>query len=237
MLGRARANTNPSCRMAICTFRPGRDSGCFLLSRLPWLTPVSVRLLFGWLRRHGFLSAQRVSDYHAAADGICPLRTHQSGQLLSASCAADPATSLRNPGVCDSAVPRQREAIPLEGTLAQACRSRTITKFSPLPRQRYPVRECCGPSRSGNTSISYSRSSTSGCAGRFLCPPPNLHSLVLCGAAFLWRCILHFHSGAGSMRTNYGTDTRFDSILLGCVFAIAASPCSKTLCTTGSCDG
>jgi peptidoglycan/LPS O-acetylase OafA/YrhL len=39
-----------------------------------------------------------------------------------------------------------------------------------------------------------------------------------------WRCILHFHFHADSIRTYYATDTRFDSILLGCVFAIAANP-------------
>lgn len=51
--------------------------------------------------------------------------------------------------------------------------------------------------------------------------------LGLCAAALAWRCVLHFHLGAGSMRTNYGTDTRFDSILLGCVFAIVANPVLK----------
>jgi len=48
--------------------------------------------------------------------------------------------------------------------------------------------------------------------------------LTLCAAALAWRCILHFHFGADPVRTYYGTDTRFDSILLGCVFAIVANP-------------
>ena len=46
----------------------------------------------------------------------------------------------------------------------------------------------------------------------------------MCAAALAWRCILHFHFHAGSIRTYYGTDTRFDSILLGCIFAIVANP-------------
>jgi peptidoglycan/LPS O-acetylase OafA/YrhL len=48
--------------------------------------------------------------------------------------------------------------------------------------------------------------------------------LTLCAAALAWRCILHFHFHASDLRTYYGTDTRFDSILFGCVFAIVANP-------------
>jgi peptidoglycan/LPS O-acetylase OafA/YrhL len=48
--------------------------------------------------------------------------------------------------------------------------------------------------------------------------------LILCAAALIWRCVLHFHFNASVLRTYYGTDTRFDSILLGCVFAIVANP-------------
>jgi peptidoglycan/LPS O-acetylase OafA/YrhL len=41
----------------------------------------------------------------------------------------------------------------------------------------------------------------------------------------VWRCILHyFHFHASFVHTYYGTDTRFDSILFGCVFAIVANP-------------
>lgn len=48
--------------------------------------------------------------------------------------------------------------------------------------------------------------------------------LTLCAAALAWRCILHFHFHASFIRTYYATDTRFDSILFGCVFAIVANP-------------
>lgn len=48
--------------------------------------------------------------------------------------------------------------------------------------------------------------------------------LMLCAAALAWRCILHFHFHADVVRTFYATDTRFDSILFGCVFAIVANP-------------
>jgi peptidoglycan/LPS O-acetylase OafA/YrhL len=48
--------------------------------------------------------------------------------------------------------------------------------------------------------------------------------LALCVGALAWRCVLHFHLGAPSIRTYYGTDTRFDSILLGSLFAIVANP-------------
>jgi peptidoglycan/LPS O-acetylase OafA/YrhL len=48
--------------------------------------------------------------------------------------------------------------------------------------------------------------------------------LMLCAAVLLWRCILSFHFHADMLRTYYATDTRFDSILFGCVFAIIASP-------------
>ncbi len=48
--------------------------------------------------------------------------------------------------------------------------------------------------------------------------------LALCAAALAWRCLLHFHFDASFIRTYYATDTRFDSILFGCVFAIIANP-------------
>jgi peptidoglycan/LPS O-acetylase OafA/YrhL len=48
--------------------------------------------------------------------------------------------------------------------------------------------------------------------------------LALCAAALAWRCILHFYFHASSVRTYYGTDARFDSILFGCVFAVIANP-------------
>jgi peptidoglycan/LPS O-acetylase OafA/YrhL len=48
--------------------------------------------------------------------------------------------------------------------------------------------------------------------------------LTLCGAALAWRIVLHYYFHAPFIRTFYGTDTRFDSILLGCVFAVIANP-------------
>ena len=48
--------------------------------------------------------------------------------------------------------------------------------------------------------------------------------LGLCVAVLAWRCLLHFHFHAGLTRVYYGTDTRFDALLFGCVFAIIASP-------------
>jgi peptidoglycan/LPS O-acetylase OafA/YrhL len=48
--------------------------------------------------------------------------------------------------------------------------------------------------------------------------------LTLCAAALAWRCILSFHFHADIIRTYRATDTRFDSILFGCVFAIVANP-------------
>jgi peptidoglycan/LPS O-acetylase OafA/YrhL len=48
--------------------------------------------------------------------------------------------------------------------------------------------------------------------------------IALCAGALVWRCVLRFHFELDSVRTFYGTDTRFDSILFGCVFAIIANP-------------
>ncbi len=48
--------------------------------------------------------------------------------------------------------------------------------------------------------------------------------LALCAAALAWRCVLRFHFHADISRTFYATDARFDSILLGCIFAIVANP-------------
>ena len=48
--------------------------------------------------------------------------------------------------------------------------------------------------------------------------------LALCGATLAWRCILHFQFHSDFTRIYYATDTRFDSILFGCVFAVAANP-------------
>jgi len=48
--------------------------------------------------------------------------------------------------------------------------------------------------------------------------------LILCAAALAWRCVLHYHFHVEFIHTFSATDTRFDSILLGCVFAIIANP-------------
>jgi peptidoglycan/LPS O-acetylase OafA/YrhL len=48
--------------------------------------------------------------------------------------------------------------------------------------------------------------------------------LTLCAAALAWRCILVLHFHAHLTRTYYATDTRFDSILFGCVMAVVANP-------------
>jgi peptidoglycan/LPS O-acetylase OafA/YrhL len=48
--------------------------------------------------------------------------------------------------------------------------------------------------------------------------------LTLCAGALAWRCLLYFHFHASFDRIYLATDTRFDSILLGCILAIAASP-------------
>jgi peptidoglycan/LPS O-acetylase OafA/YrhL len=47
---------------------------------------------------------------------------------------------------------------------------------------------------------------------------------TLCALALLWRGVLFFYLHASFDRIYLATDTRFDSILLGCVLAIAASP-------------
>jgi peptidoglycan/LPS O-acetylase OafA/YrhL len=48
--------------------------------------------------------------------------------------------------------------------------------------------------------------------------------LMLCAAALAWRCLLFFYFHSSFDRIYLATDTRFDSILLGCILAIAASP-------------
>lgn len=66
----------------------------------------------------------------------------------------------------------------------------------------------------------------------WMCPRFSVHGqtiilLTLCATALIWRCALHFYFLADSIRTYYATDTRFDSILLGCVFAIVANPLAQ----------
>jgi peptidoglycan/LPS O-acetylase OafA/YrhL len=59
---------------------------------------------------------------------------------------------------------------------------------------------------------------------RFSARRQTIILITLCAAALAWRCILRFHFNVDTIRTYYGTDTRFDAILLGCVFAIIANP-------------
>jgi peptidoglycan/LPS O-acetylase OafA/YrhL len=47
---------------------------------------------------------------------------------------------------------------------------------------------------------------------------------VICGLILLWRCVLVLHFHVADVRTFCGTDTRADSILWGCIFAIACNP-------------
>jgi peptidoglycan/LPS O-acetylase OafA/YrhL len=46
----------------------------------------------------------------------------------------------------------------------------------------------------------------------------------LCLATLAWRCVLVFGFGAGYDRTYFGTDTRADALLAGCLLAVAANP-------------
>jgi peptidoglycan/LPS O-acetylase OafA/YrhL len=62
---------------------------------------------------------------------------------------------------------------------------------------------------------------------RLSVPRQTFILLTMCAAALAWRCVLHYHFHAEFGRTFFATDTRFDSILLGCVFAIIANPITK----------
>lgn len=48
--------------------------------------------------------------------------------------------------------------------------------------------------------------------------------LTLCGLMLAWRCALYFAFGASEDRTGMGSDTRFDSILFGCLLAVYGNP-------------
>jgi peptidoglycan/LPS O-acetylase OafA/YrhL len=48
--------------------------------------------------------------------------------------------------------------------------------------------------------------------------------VFLCAAILAWRCWLVFHVGAASDRTYLASDTRFDSILFGCLLAVRHNP-------------
>ena len=62
--------------------------------------------------------------------------------------------------------------------------------------------------------------------------------LVLCALILVWRCILVFGLSAPETRVFYGTDTRIDSILFGCILAVHGNPMldhssSSSVGTTG----
>lgn len=46
----------------------------------------------------------------------------------------------------------------------------------------------------------------------------------LCAMILIWRCILVFSLNAPETRVFYGTDTRVDSILFGCILAVQGNP-------------
>ena len=47
---------------------------------------------------------------------------------------------------------------------------------------------------------------------------------ALCALILMWRCILVFGLNAPETRVFYGTDTRIDSILFGCILAVQGNP-------------
>ena len=47
---------------------------------------------------------------------------------------------------------------------------------------------------------------------------------ALCALILMWRCILVFGLNAPGTRVFYGTDTRIDSILFGCILAVHGNP-------------
>jgi peptidoglycan/LPS O-acetylase OafA/YrhL len=47
---------------------------------------------------------------------------------------------------------------------------------------------------------------------------------AICAVVLIWRCILIYGMGQPDLRTYIGTDTRIDSILLGCILAIYGNP-------------
>jgi peptidoglycan/LPS O-acetylase OafA/YrhL len=47
---------------------------------------------------------------------------------------------------------------------------------------------------------------------------------ALAGVVLVWRCVLVFHGHVSEARTYYSTDTRADSLLLGCALALWGNP-------------
>jgi peptidoglycan/LPS O-acetylase OafA/YrhL len=57
--------------------------------------------------------------------------------------------------------------------------------------------------------------------------PYRRQAMVLCGlagAVLIWRCVLVYGFHVGQARTYYSTDTRADSLLLGCALALYRNP-------------
>jgi peptidoglycan/LPS O-acetylase OafA/YrhL len=58
--------------------------------------------------------------------------------------------------------------------------------------------------------------------------PARFHQMLvlsgICIAILIWRCILVYGLGSPDIRTYIATDTRIDSILIGCILAIYANP-------------
>ena len=48
--------------------------------------------------------------------------------------------------------------------------------------------------------------------------------LAVCGLFLLWRCALVFLMQASALRTSVASDTRFDSLLFGCMLAVYGNP-------------
>jgi peptidoglycan/LPS O-acetylase OafA/YrhL len=58
-----------------------------------------------------------------------------------------------------------------------------------------------------------------------LCAKNQMRVLIaLCLAVLAWRCLLVFFLDAASQRTNFASDTRFDSLLFGCALAVYRNP-------------
>jgi peptidoglycan/LPS O-acetylase OafA/YrhL len=115
-------------------------------------------------------------------------------------------------------------AIPFAGTLAQALQVSNYYEIYAAPAVTMP-----GSSVLWSLAVEEHFYLIFPLLYIWMCPRFSVYRqtfilLTLCAAALAWRCILHFHFHAGFIRTYYGTDTRFDSILFGCVFAIVANP-------------
>lgn len=53
--------------------------------------------------------------------------------------------------------------------------------------------------------------------------------LLICLLILSWRCLLFFYFDVSESRTYYASDTRIDSILFGCVFALLKNPIDENV--------